>query len=90
MKLALITAVMCSGSAWAAGVDEDMSRKIVQTGEVISSRAYIQPKLGFDLLIRHEGGIFLCQVSQDTRFGYNGASNTEFVVVERCISQATD
>lgn len=90
MKYAAVATILFSVPAWAGEVDEAKSRKIVQSGEVISSRAYVQPKLGFDLLIRHEGGIFLCQVSQDTRFGYNGASNTDFVVVERCISQATD
>lgn len=90
MKYAVFAAMMCSAPAWASEVDEVTAQKIAQNGEVIGSRPYIQPTLGFDLLMRHEGGLYLCHVKQDSRFGYNGAPNVDFVAVERCVSQAED
>ncbi|UOA23595.1 hypothetical protein DSM110277_02024 [Sulfitobacter pontiacus] len=90
MKYPAILAILFSGPAWGAEVDEATSREIVQSGEVISSRPYVQPTLGFDLLIRHEGGLYVCQVNQETRFGYNAAPNVDFVAVKGCASQSAD
>ena len=90
MKHAVIAAMMLAAPAWAAKADEASAQKIVQAGEVLGSRPFIQPTLGFELLIRHNGGLFVCSVKQDTRFGYNGQPNVDFVAVGGCVSQAAD
>ena len=90
MKYAAIAAILFSAPVWAEEVDEATSQAVVQKGEVIGSRPYVQPTLGFDLLIRHSGRLYVCQVTSDTQFGYNGAPNVDFVAVERCVSQTPD
>lgn len=90
MKYAALAATMIAAPALALPVDGDDAQNIVQAGEVIGSRAYAQPTLGFELLIRHNGGIYVCNVSQRTKFGYNGAQNIDYIAVNSCISQAVD
>jgi hypothetical protein len=90
IKYAAIAAILLSGPAWSAAVDADKSRMIVQTGEVISSRPFVQSTLGVELLIPHDSVIYICQVGQDTRFGYNGAPSVDFVVVNGCVPPDPD
>lgn len=88
MKFVAAFAAICfSVPAFCSPVDGELSKTIVRTGEVISSRPYVQPKLGFELLIRHGGGIYICSISQETRYGYNGAPNVESLVVNGCLSE---
>ncbi|MGR3605326.1 hypothetical protein [Sulfitobacter sp.] len=90
MKYAAIAAILLSGPAWSAAVDADKSHMIVQTGEVISFRPFVQSTLGVELLIPHDSVIYICQVGQDTRFGYNGAPSADFVVVNGCVPPDPD
>lgn len=90
MKYAALAAIMFAVPVLALPVEGPEAQNIVQAGEVIGSRAFIQPTLGFELLIRHDGGIYLCNVSQQTKYGYNGAPNVDYMAVNACLSQAVD
>ncbi len=90
MKYAVIAAMMLATPVVAAEVDESQSKTVVQTGEVIGSRVYLQPTLGFELLIRYEGGLYICRVDKDIRYRFNGQPSVDFVAVKGCISQDAD
>jgi hemin uptake protein HemP len=90
MKYAVIAAMMLATPSWATTVDDAESQTVVQSGEVIGARAYVQPTLGFELLIRHDGGLYVCRVEQDLKYGFNGNPNVDFVAVRGCISQQSD
>lgn len=90
MKFLAIAAFLLSSPALAAQVDKETSKEIIQGGEVIGARPYAQPVPGFQLLIRHGGNLYICHVNLETRFGYNGDPNVDFVAVDRCISEDAD
>jgi hypothetical protein len=90
MKYAVIAVMMLATPTWSKTVDDAESQAVVQFGEVIGSRAYVQPTLGFELLIRHGGGLYVCRVEQDIKYGFNGKPNIDFVAVRGCISQQSD
>lgn len=61
--------------------------KIVKLGEVLSSRFFLEPRSGWELLIRHEGSLHVCVVEQVANYGFNGAPTEVRPEVTRCLSE---
>ena len=74
-----------ASAAIAATTNEETSQIVVSSGEVLGSRAVVQPVLGWELLVRHNGNLFICSVKLEEKFGYNGAPNVPYVAAPNCV-----
>lgn len=82
---AVALGAVVTSTASAEVLDRDLYKTVMSSGEVVASRAFIDPTIGWELLIRHDGQFFICSVKASTKFGFNGAPNQEFVQGGTCI-----
>ena len=80
-----IAVLLSISMANAAEIAEDLANSVVQNGEVLGSRPFMQPTLGWELLLRHEGDLYICSVAQETEYGYNGNPHVQIVKTKSCI-----
>jgi hypothetical protein len=88
-RTTLVAAAFCASSAGAELVNEDTASLVVQTGDVLGSRAFLQPTLGWELLIRFDDGLYICSVRVGTTLEVNGAPHIDYVKVNSCFNQLT-
>ncbi|WP_458790950.1 hypothetical protein [Yoonia sp. MH D7] len=90
MRFILIVSVFFATQTAAGTVDEPTAKLIIQKGEIVSSRTFSQPSIGWEMIIRFEEGLYICSVQRDTRFGMNGSPHVEYVRVNTCIDEALE
>ena len=68
LVLSLITCISISTLAFSAEVDSEESREILISGEVIGSRAFLNPSAGYEVLIRYDQKLYFCSVRLERTF----------------------
>jgi hypothetical protein len=77
---AVALGAVVASTASAEVLDRDLYKTVMSSGEVVASRAFTEPELGWELLIRHDGQFFICSVITRTKDGYK-----DFVQSGTCI-----
>ena len=82
IPLWLIACLSISASAFAAEVDTEESREIVISGEVIGSRPFLKPNVGFEVVIRYDQKLYYCLVQLERTF-----SGGQMIRVQTCFDE---
>lgn len=73
MALFAVTATVAAGE-----VGRQESQTIVRNGEIIAARPLGDPERGFELLVRHQGEIYICSTQLRTTYGADGVRYVSF------------